>query len=276
MQYGFAAPYVESRLAAEMAQAAENAGWDGMFVGDAIWTTDPMISLTAAAMRTSRIKLGTMIIPVPLRKPWKIASEAAALDRLSGGRVILGLGAGAVWMGWQGFPGEVTETKARAGMLDETIDILTLLFQGKPFDYDGKHFPVKLTLVDAMHYPPPPLQQPRIPLWVVGIYPRKKSMRRLLKCDGWLPMKMGATGEYEEVTPADLREAKAYIDANRTLGTPFEYIIEGKTAGLAPGEAQEKLHTWQQAGATWWIEGMWEKTPAQVIEILRQGPPRIG
>jgi peptide deformylase len=108
------------------------------------------------------------------------------LDHLNG-RLILGLGAGAVWMGWQGFPDEVTDTKIRAEMLDEGIEILTLLYQRRPFDYDGKHYHLKLTLLDEMHYPPKPVQQPRIPIWVPGIWPRMKSMRRLLKCDGLSP-----------------------------------------------------------------------------------------
>jgi alkanesulfonate monooxygenase SsuD/methylene tetrahydromethanopterin reductase-like flavin-dependent oxidoreductase (luciferase family) len=93
----------------------------------------------------------------------------------------LGLGAGAVWMGWQVFPDEPTNTKIRTGMLDETIYILSFLYQRKPFDYDGEHYYRKLTLLDEMHYPPKPIQQPRIPLWVPGIWPRMKSMRRLLK-----------------------------------------------------------------------------------------------
>lgn len=129
MKFGLALPYNEVRIVARLAQLAEEAGWDGCFLGDAIWCEDPMIALAAAAMTTSRIRLGTMIIPVPLRRPWKIASESVALDRLSDGRLILGLGTGAVWMGWQSFPDEVTDSKARAEMLDETIDILTLLYQ---------------------------------------------------------------------------------------------------------------------------------------------------
>ena len=128
-----------------------------------------MVALSAGAMVTSRIRLGTMVIPAPLRKPWKVASESAALDNLSDGRAILGLGAGAVWMGWQGFPDEVTDTRARAELLDESIDILTLLFRRKQFDYDGKYYHIKLTLVDEMYYPPAPVQQPRIPLWCVGV-----------------------------------------------------------------------------------------------------------
>src|SRR4030067_2035013 len=111
-------------------------------------------------------------------------------------------------MGWHAFPDEVTDTKARAATLDETINILSLLYQCKQFDYDGKHHHLKLPLLDTMHYPPKPVQQPRIPLWVPGVWPRMQSMRRLLKCDGLLPQKMNAKGEWETVTPADLRQMK--------------------------------------------------------------------
>jgi len=234
-----------------------------------------MILLTAAAMVTQRIRLGTMVIPAPLRRPWKIASESGALDNLSNGRVILGLGTGAVWMGWQGFPDEATGTRARAEMLDETIDILTQLFLRKPFDYDGKHFHVRLTQVDEMHYPPLPVQQPRIPLWTVGVWPRKKSMARILKCDGLLPAKIDPDGQFIEVEPADVRQMKAYIDANRTLTTPFDIVVEGKTAGLSRSQTQDKLHPWADAGATWWIEGLWEMPLEEVEARIKLGPPHL-
>jgi hypothetical protein len=275
LKFGLALPYGSARAAARLSQLAEQTGWDGCFLGDAIWCEDPMIALAAAAMTTQRIRLGTMVIPVPLRRPWKLASESLALDRLSDGRIILGLGTGAVWMGWQSFPDEVTNTKARAEMLDESIDILTLLYQRKQFDYEGKHYHLKLTLTDEQHYPPKPVQQPRIPLWVVGVWPRKKSMQRVLKCDGLLAEKMNRDGKEEEVTPADIREMKAYVDANRTLTTPFDIVVSGKTAALDRVQCQEKLLPWLEAGVTWWVEGLWGESEEQVSERIRQGPPQL-
>ncbi|HEX9092267.1 MAG TPA: LLM class flavin-dependent oxidoreductase, partial [Anaerolineales bacterium] len=272
MKYGVAIPYGSARTAANLAHIADENGWDGIFLGDAIWCEDPVVCLAAAAMTTTRIRLGTMVVPVPLRRPWKLASESVALDHLSGGRLILGIGAGAVWMGWHAFPDEVSDTKARAEMLDETIDILTLLYKREQFDYNGKHYHLKLTQLDLMHYPPKPVQQPRIPLWVPGIWPRMKSMRRILKCDGLLPQKMNPQGEFETVTPGDLLQMKAFIDANRTLTTPFDYVVEGKTEGLTPSAQSDKLREWAEAGATWWIEGLWEATEQQAASRLRQGP----
>jgi hypothetical protein len=274
MRYAAALPYGSARQAADLAHIAEQSGWDGIFLGDAIWLEDPMVCLAAAAMTTTRIRLGTMVVPVPLRRPWKLASESIALDHLSKGRLILGLGAGAVWMGWQAFPDEVTDTRARAEMLDETIDILDLLYKRAPFDYEGRHYHLKLTLLDEAYYPPKPVQQPRIPLWVPGIWPRMKSMRRLLKCDGLFPQKMNAKGEFESVTPDDLRQMKAYIDANRTLSTPFDVVAEGRTGNLDPVLVKEKMMEWAESGATWWVEGLWEATPEQAADRLRQGPPR--
>jgi len=76
-------------------------------------------------------------------------------------------------MGWQGFPDEVTDTRTRAQMLDESIDIITLLYQRRPFDFDGRQYHLRLTEVDEQYYPPKPVQQPRIPIWVPGIWPRR-------------------------------------------------------------------------------------------------------
>ena len=276
LQFGLALPFGGgAQLVANLAQAADETGWDGVFLGDAIWTQDPLIALAAAAMVTRRIKLGTMVIPAPLRRPWRLASEAVALDHLSNGRLILGLATGATWMGWQGFPDEVTDKKSRAEMLDETIDILTLMFQAKQFDYDGKHYHLRLTLVEEQHYPPQPVQQPRIPLWVAGIWQRAKSMRRVLKCDGVFLEKYNLEGPNEEVTPEDIRGVKTYVEANRTLITPFDIVKEGKTAAMEHTQLQDTLLPWIEAGVTWWIEGLWDLTEEQALERIRRGPPRL-
>lgn len=274
LKFGITLPYGPARETAELARAAEEAGWDGVFVGDAVWCHDPLIQLTAAAMATRRIRLGTMVLAMPLRDPRHLASESVALDHLSGGRLILGMATGATWMGWQGFPDAVTDTRARAEMLDEAIDILTRMHRSEQFDFDGRHYRIKLSALDTQYYPPPTVQQPRVPMWIPGAWPRMKSMRRLLKCDGLLPQKMNAEGKFEDVTPADLAEMKAYIDANRTLTTPFDYVVEGKTGGMTAAEQQEKLAPWVAAGATWWIESMWDASAEAERARIAEGPPK--
>ncbi len=275
IKFGLALPYGASRMVARLSQMAEEAGWDGCFLGDAIWCEDPLIALAAAAMVTKRIRLGTMVIPVPIRRPWQLASQSLALDTLSEGRLILGLGAGAVWMGWQAFPDEVTDKRARGEMLDETIDILTQMHQRQQFDYDGKHYHVKLTLMDTMHYPSKTVQQPRIPLWIPGLWPRKKSMQRVLKCDGIFIEKISTEGQHEDVTPADIREIKAYVEANRTLATPFDIVHGGQTGGLDRTQQQDKLTPWIEAGITWWVENFYGVPEDKVNEYIRQGPPSM-
>lgn len=273
LNFGLTLPYGDPRKTAELARAAEDAGWDGVFVGDAVWCQDPLIQLAAAAAATKRIRLGTMVLAMPLRRPWHLASESLALDSLSQGRLILGLGTGATWMGWQGFPSEVTDTRARAEMLDEAIDIITRLHRSEQFDYAGKHYQVKLSLLDPVHFPPPTVQKPRVPIWVPGVWPRMKSMRRLLKCDGLLPAKMNPEGKFEEVTPADVAAMKAFLTANRTLETPFDIVVEGQTASLGAAEKQETLARWTVAGITWWVESLWGKNEAETLAVIRQGPP---
>ena len=273
MKFGLALPYNQTHQAALWAQEAEESGWDGLFFGDAIWCEDPMIGIAAAAAATNQIRLGTMVIPVPLRSPWKIASEALALDHLSDGRIILGLGTGATWMGWQSFPDEVTDQKTRREMLDETIDILTLLFQSKPFDFEGNQYHIKLTLLDEMYYPRKPVQLPRIPLWIPAIWPQEKSIQHALKCDGLILEKRNNAGEPEEITPKDVCEVKEYTVEKGSPSIPFDIVVEGKSFDLDLVQRRDKATRLKEAGATWWIEGLWGETPETVIDCIRHGPP---
>jgi alkanesulfonate monooxygenase SsuD/methylene tetrahydromethanopterin reductase-like flavin-dependent oxidoreductase (luciferase family) len=276
MKCGFVLPRGDARAAADLAREAESAGWDGFFVWEPVWGIDAWVSLTAAAMQTERIRLGTMITPLSRMRPWKLAGETATLDRLSNGRVVLSVGLGAVDTGFDAF-GEVTDRKTRAERLDEGLDILTGLWRGQPFNYDGKHYTVKETTFIP---PPPPVQQPRIPIWVVGAWPREKSMRRALRYDGLLPNVMTARGRHRKMTPADMRKMKTYIETNRAETTPFDIVVEGTTPGDSHKKAAATVRRWADAGATWWIEAMWEnadKTDAQeaVLKRIQQGPPRV-
>ena len=272
MHYGFVLPKGDARTAAAYAYEAEQAGWDGFFVWEPVWGIDAWVCLTAAAMRTERIKLGTMLTPLSRMRPWKLASETATLDNLSGGRVILAVGLGAIDTGFTAF-GEETDRKARAELLDEGLDVLAGLWRGQPFAYEGKHYHVQPA---DFFPPPPPVQQPRIPIWVVGAWPRPKSMQRPLRWDGLLPAKMDSEGQFVEFTPDDLREVMAYVADHRAADTPFDIVVEGTTPGDDPAAGAAKVQPWIEAGATWWIEAMWETMddPAAVLARIQQGPPR--
>jgi alkanesulfonate monooxygenase SsuD/methylene tetrahydromethanopterin reductase-like flavin-dependent oxidoreductase (luciferase family) len=279
MKNGFVLPFGDARLAAELAQLAEQHGWDGFFVWEPVWGNDAWVMLTAAAMVTSRIRLGTMLTPLSRMRPWKLASEAATLDNLTGGRVNLAVGLGALDTGFAAF-GEVTDRKTRAELLDEGLDIITGLWRGQPFAYAGKHYQVQPTDFAA---PPPPVQQPRVPIWVVGAWPYPKSMARVLRYDGIVPSMFDAEGRAQQATLEVLREIMAYIAANRppeNQDRPFDVVVEGVTPGEDPKAAAATVQAWADAGATWWLEARWDLSGepdalALIRRRIEQGPPRI-
>ena len=276
MKCGFVMPFGDARTAANLAQAAEAAGWDGFFVWDSVWGVDAAVMLAAAAMKTERIRLGSMITPVSRHRPWKLAGEWAALDNLSGGRMILSVGLGAIDTGFEAF-GEVVDIRQRAELLDEGLEIVTGLWAGQPFSYHGRHYTVQPT---DFKVPAPPVQQPRIPIWVVGAWPRPRSMQRAARWDGLLPNKLNEQGEHEKATPEDIASMRDYLIQERDQADPqggvagYDIVVEGKTPGDDPEAAAGELRPWQAAGATWWIEADWQADQAeQVLKRIQDGPP---
>jgi alkanesulfonate monooxygenase SsuD/methylene tetrahydromethanopterin reductase-like flavin-dependent oxidoreductase (luciferase family) len=274
VKFGFVIPYGDARTVADLAHEAEAVGWDAIFVWEPVWGIDAWICLTAAAMRTERIRLGTMLTPLSRMRPWKLASETATLDNLSNGRVIVAVGLGAVDTGFANF-GEETERKILAELLDEGLEILTGLWRGQPFEFHGKHYNV--TPFDRI-VAQPLVQQPRIPIWVVGAHGRRKSLARVARYDGLLPNVVDPNGPTRAATPAELAEMVADIRRLRTYPAPFDVIVEGETPGDDPVKATEILRPWLEAGTTWWLEAMWSAEGPQgldrVTARLRQGPPR--
>lgn len=271
MNYGVVLPCMDARAFAHCANEAEQAGWDGVFVWDGNWGYNVWILLAAAAMRTERVRLGPMLTPPSRRRPWELASETATLDRLANGRLILSVGLGAAQDAHFDKVGEAMDRKVRAALLDESLDILIGLWSGQPFTYQGKYYQI-----DAVQQQDPPVQQPRIPIWVVGAWPRLKSMRRVLRCDGLLPAKLSATGIHQDYTPADIRAMKAFLEANRTAPTSFDIVHEGVTPGQGSPALAVEIQAWADAGVTWWLEGVWQvKGMDSMVTRIKQGPPRI-
>ncbi|MBV9710699.1 MAG: LLM class flavin-dependent oxidoreductase [Ktedonobacteraceae bacterium] len=278
MQYGFIIPGGDAHEIIEMAREAEEAGWDGVFYWDGICIEgagpmfDPWAMLAAIAVRTERVRIGAMLTPPSRRRPWKLARETVTVDVLSSGRLIVPIGLGALDDGGFGKVGEVTDRKRRAELLDEGLEILTGLWSGQAFSFSGRHYHI-----EEMTFLPPPVQSPRIPIWVVGAWPRVKSMQRALRYDGLLPAKVDEKGALAEVTPDDVRAMKEYVAEHRTARTPFDIVWEGETPGDDARRAVELVHPWAEAGATWWLESRWGN-PTRLDEArarIRQGPPRI-
>lgn len=272
MRYGITLPYEDDpRALVDLAVEAEAAGWDGVFVWDGITWNDAWVTLAAIAACTERVRLGTMLTPISRRRPWKLAQESATLDRLSNGRLVLPVGLGAPDTGFANF-GEETDRKIRAQLLDEGLDILNGLWSGQPFSYQGQH-----NQIDNVTFAPTPRQSPRIPIWVVGAWPRMKSMRRVLRCDGILPAMMDEQGKSRDTTPDDIRAIKQYVEANRSETTPFDIVMEGETPGDDRERAATVVRPLAEAGVTWWLENVWA-TPREQggLEGMRkrilQGP----
>jgi alkanesulfonate monooxygenase SsuD/methylene tetrahydromethanopterin reductase-like flavin-dependent oxidoreductase (luciferase family) len=257
----------------EQAVLAEQSGWDGVFVWEAGYGVDAWALLAAIAARTSRVRLGTMLTPLPWRRPWKVASQVATLDQLSGGRATLSAGVGAVTTDLPD-TGEVTGLRERAERLDEAIDLIRTLWSGG-LTYHGRHFTYHCTrddLTEAVQ----PVQQ-RIPIWVVAVWPRHKSMRRVLRCDGFIPQ-FDLSGR--EGGPDDARAAREWLAA-RGAPAGLDMVAEGETQAGDPDGAAAALAPWAAAGCTWWLETRWEmphgsdERMRQVRERLAAGPPPV-
>jgi alkanesulfonate monooxygenase SsuD/methylene tetrahydromethanopterin reductase-like flavin-dependent oxidoreductase (luciferase family) len=268
-------PYADPRTVAGLAADAEAAGWDGLFVWDHVTFIkaldleigDPWVILTAAALATERIRLGTMVTPLPRRRPSKLARETTTLDRLSGGRLVLGVGLGAPPEDEYGTFGEPGDPATLAGRLDEGLEVLTGLWSGRPFSFSGRHH-----RVTEASFQPTPLQRPRIPVWVGGAWPGTGPFRRAARWDGVVPMKAG--GEPEPLTPDELAGVVAAVRAHRPGGEPFE-VVAGGVTGEDPAADRDLVGGLAGAGATWWSEWL---TPLRgdldtIGDRVRRGPP---
>ena len=278
------ADFSDPRVLADLAYDAETAGWDGFFIWDAMFfdptfhpMADPWVSLAAVALRTKTIKIGTMVTPIARRRPWKLARETVSVDRLSNGRLILGVGLGDPVQWEFGFFDEVTDSKIRAQRLDEGLDVLTGLWTGEPFHYEGVQYKVKEVI-----FRPTPVQVSRIPIWVGGWWPHKAPLRRAARWDGVCPVKGDGS-----ITSDEWKELLAYIQAHRTHNTPFDAVHSAATPGDNPTQAAKMVEPYVEAGVTWWIEPVdpwrfgWSfevpwapESTVLMRERVRQGPPR--
>jgi alkanesulfonate monooxygenase SsuD/methylene tetrahydromethanopterin reductase-like flavin-dependent oxidoreductase (luciferase family) len=270
--------YSDVRTVAGLAADAEAAGWDGFFVWDHLafvkaWklrVADPWMLLTGVALATERLRLGPMVTPVPRRRPWKLARETVTLDRLSGGRLILGVGLGEPPEDEYGSFGEPTDPVVRAAMLDEGLEVLTRLWSGETVSFSGRHY-----RVEEVAFQPTPVQQPRIPIWVAGAWPRRGPLRRAARFDGSCPLKVDAGGELVVLEPGDVRELRAVVDRHREdPAAPFDVMLGGATPE-DPAAARAMLEPLAEAGVTWWQESV---DPRQTdLEAfrrrVRKGPP---
>jgi alkanesulfonate monooxygenase SsuD/methylene tetrahydromethanopterin reductase-like flavin-dependent oxidoreductase (luciferase family) len=237
-------PFSDVHLLLQLAQDAEQAGWDGFFLWDHVAIpermADSMTVLGALAVTTQRMKLGVMVTGPSRRRPWKLARELTTLDHLSNGRIILGVGLGASDYDYDHVH-EESDLKTRAARMDEALELMNLLWQGNEVTYSGQHFQV-----DALHFLPTPVQQPRIPIWVAGTYPNKAPFRRAARWDGVFALHTDGT-----LSPDDWQAINTLLDLPNEKLPHYECVHSGITKDEHDTAAVEP---YAAVGVTWWLE----------------------
>jgi alkanesulfonate monooxygenase SsuD/methylene tetrahydromethanopterin reductase-like flavin-dependent oxidoreductase (luciferase family) len=288
MKFGINIPpfadFYDARVLAALAADAEAAGWDGFFIWDHLLfgpvpIADPWVALAAIALATERVRIGPMVTPLPRRRPHKLAREIMSIDHLSRGRLTLGVGIGAAPFEW-GYLGEETSQRIRGEMLDEGLEVLTGLMTGQPFAHQGTHYRVEGELPGnrrAAQFLPGTAQTPRVPIWVGGIWPKKRPFQRAARWDGAVPLKVDGTP-----SPQDISSIREYVLARRHSPEPFELVATGATE--PEREGAQRVRNFEQAGATWWFESIdpwrfgWNGQGAWPAADMRrrvlEGPPQ--
>ncbi|HEV3362652.1 MAG TPA: LLM class flavin-dependent oxidoreductase [Acidimicrobiia bacterium] len=261
-------PFADPRRLAGLAAEAEAAGWEGFFFWDEMLpifdpghdVADALIGLSAVAMATERLRIGAMVSPVSRLRPETFAHQTATLDRLSGGRLIVGVGLGNPSDQFSAF-GHPADIKERAAMVDEFLDLLTRLWSGSTVDFHGTYYTAAGVKMTA------PLQSPRIPIWIGADTRNRAPRRRAARWDGFIP----ASHHWpDEVIPLeDYEAAIADIRALRPATDPFDVIVIGDRTGTQP--TADALKSYEAAGVTWLL--VQALTPEDAEERIRRGPP---
>jgi hypothetical protein len=257
----------------DYAVAADEAGWDGVFLADGLYpefpSIDPWITLSGISTRTKSVVLGTWISPVCRRPPWQLAHDLATLDRLSDGRVLLGAGLGTE--GNYTTFGEEWDPVRIARRYDEALDVITGLWEGTPFSYDGAFY-----TVEEAELPCTPVQDPRIPILLGCWWPNRKPFRRAAEWDGIMPAApsfYGSEGEQgEPVTGTIEEEASALVEYYRRLTDDPGEIFLPIDVPEAPDDFAD---TCRDLGATWLLTSnlLDGDSHERNLERIREGPP---
>ena len=255
-------------LVMALGQAAEEAGWDGVFVWDHLayaWgvpSADPWVVLSAIAAVTTRVRLGTWVTPVPRRRPHVLAQTITSLDILSHGRTVFGVGLGGVEQEFSAF-GEEPDARLRGARLDEGLGVLDRLWRGERINHRGPHYTVQ-----GVELTPLPVQRPRVPIWVGGESP--SALRRAARWDGWAAVGAARDGTMR-TSPDDIAGAVAVIQAYRVNRELFEVALDG----YSQHHDGSVVRAYRDAGVTWWLEILHGErgSSQELLGRVREGPP---
>lgn len=261
----FLAPFnafADPKLVASLGHEAEKAGWDGLFLWDHVLrrpeqarqVADPFVCLSAVALATSRLRIGTMVTPIVRRRPQVLARQVVTLDCLADGRFTLGLGLGVDSTGELSRFGEVTDPVARGAILDEGAALLAELLAGEPVDHDGPYFKAR-----GVQFLPTGPQQPRLPIWLAASEGRRRPLRRAARYEG--AFLIGAT-------PDQLRASVAFLTELRGSLEGFEVAVLSD-CGLGEAEMDE-------IGVSWSMYPVAPEADAELsMAVVKKGPGAI-
>ena len=242
----------------DLAQAAEDLGYDSIWAGDHISYRNPILDIVVAlstfTAATERIKIGAGIVLLPLRHPSVVAKEFASLDHVSGGRVILGIGVGGESA--KDFEAVGVDPRDRGARTDEGMRALRELFRGRA-SFSGRFFAFEDVKID-----PGPAQPGGPPLWVGGR--SAAAIRRAAALgDGWIPIwvsverfREGLARLPEHVVPAvtlpahvgDKRHLYEHL-RQRYAGEFTEHVVDRYCVAGTPDECAARVREYVDAGA---------------------------
>ncbi len=254
----------------DLAVAAERAGWDAFFVSSNLLgpegepAADPWVLLSAIATATRRIRLGPLVAALPRVPPWTLARRTVTLDRLSGGRLTLGIGSGDDAFGEYSAFGQPADPRTLGAMVDEGLTVLTRLWTGAPVRFQGTHYRVR-----GARFMPRPRQQPRIPIWIGGAWPHPRPFARAAQWDGVFPNAING-----ELAPDDYAAIRAFITARRGSLDGFAVVHAHPMAPVPALPAPKALRAYAAAGVNWWLADIPQVAEAaDVARFVSQGPP---
>lgn len=283
MKIGTILPYLgppDGQTLSDCAQRAEQAGFDSVWVNDHVvmvrdavspypysadgamtWAPDAnifdsLISMAMAAARTERVEVGVAVLIAPMRNPVVMAKQLATLDYLSGGRVVLGVGAG--WLAEE-FEALEAPFADRGARLDEWIDLLRECWTGTPSRTDYAHYRLP---PGVLCYPTP--ARP-IPILVGGM--SRHAQRRAGRVDGWIPFQWADSMDFAALRAGmETMRRQAESEGRRTMPQTIvrfkgaNEVIAGHLPHLASIGVSEII-----------VETDWqaEDGPQRAVEVLR-------
>lgn len=276
--------FVSQAAVADIAKAAEDAGFDACFVTDHPFpphrwlhggghhALDPFVALSFAAAATSRLRVQTHILVLPYRNPFLVAKTVLSLDVLSGGRVILGVAAGYLKGEFAALGADFEERQATSA---EAVRAMKLAWERDDVHLEGSRF---RAAGNSMGFRP--VQRPHPPLWVGGN--SRMAIRHAVELgDGWVPFpNSAAMSPYTRTPPLETledlagrigfaRTHAATVGRRAPLDVCYSLTAMG-AAGLESTEALERIGALQSLGVTWLTVGFPADTRRAYIAALER------